>query len=67
MFRVVDLNEEKLASTVPLKSKLPPSCETRFSSRDTRFSSRDTRFSSRDTRLSSRETRNSSRERVKKL
>ena len=53
--------------TVPLKSKLPPSRETRFSSRDTRFSSRDTRVSSRDTRFSSRETRHSSRERVKKL
>ena len=30
-------------STVPLKSKLPPSCETRILSRETRLSSRETR------------------------
>ena len=53
--------------TVPLKSKLPPSRETGFSSQETRVSSRETRFSSREMGVSSRETRYSSRERVKKL
>ena len=42
--------------TVPLKSKLPSSRETRLSSRETKVSSRETRLSSLETRLSSLET-----------
>ena len=44
--------------TVPLKSKLPPSHKTRFSSRETRHASR-------GKRVPSREKRNSSPERLK--
>ena len=52
--------------TVPLKSKLPPSRETRVSSLETSVSSRETSLSSLETRVSSLETRRSSRETVQK-
>ena len=48
---VISLN--LFSYTVPLKSKLPPSCETQFSSRETRLSSLEARLKRQD---SSRES-----------
>ena len=62
---IIIINTHWIWDTVPLKSKLPPSRETRFSSRETRVASHETRFLSQETRVSSWETRHSSRERVK--
>ena len=51
-----------LVYTVPLKSKLPPSRETRIASRETRLSSLETRLSSLETRLERRDFRLERRE-----
>ena len=63
--RIVTHNRFLTCNTVPLKSKLPPSRETRIVSQETRLSSLETRLWSREARLLSRETRVSSCESVK--
>ena len=54
MYKITD--DKVIKCTVPLKSKLPSSRETRIASRETRLLSRETRPSSRETRVSSRES-----------
>ena len=54
MYKITD--DKVIKCTVTLKSKLPPSRETRIASRETRLLSRETRPSSRETRVSSRES-----------